>query len=593
LALLLLVISGLIFVAPALWLWKRTVVGPPRATTRCYQCRYDLRGLAAPICPECAAPVLPPGTRLRPPRARRAILCVLAILFSLVIWTAGDFAWLIFKHSTPFQALFPAAYARYQRLDRADDPAAVATLDAYAAGKGSRRAMERAVASVLKTLCPTTDPNSQRRFQLTGPPGEYTGGSYSNTEIASLAAALDSVATSESQHDALLEAIAAAHRQLPICMSSQVDDILCDLLEERRVTRFSSGSGDYRPTRTQPRVLTAHQRTLLTELVLDIQSRHDRAWNNAWGAALEQAAVNGLLTDDQKRRYLEQSFYPEIVVAERAPCAAGDLVPFAVRSHWRTGSGIPVRVRAWPVDDLWRNRVHGNLVSPGPSTTGPNWPCEGWLFLPDKPGTIDLELEVLAEFGPSVIDAYAANVGPPPTAVEQAPWRALLPLTIRKHLTCKLVLLPPTAPRVRMEPSDLSPEQVGDGKPMRVSYAQTPRGLLVCVWPWRPVEGLGFAWDVSIRQNGVEHPIGWAFGPRLNFTSFPAIGIIPDLKLDQSAELVFRSSLGPLERCIWNPTIWAGEVVRPVAFFEPDKNLDPQLGPSSSDLAPPLPATHH
>ena len=340
---LVLVVVLVCFTLAALRLLKRATIGRARANNRCWSCRFDLRAIPdATRCPECGTPAVAPGVRPPTPALERLWLlaCALALLMppayaTMVILRARQ-AW----NASGSGALHASA---------------AGTLISYATGGSTDDAMRKAVAWYAQGLA---DPDPQRG--LSGVLIQRRKGTDATTIVARL---LDDPSIDPARRRRFVAALMNEYRRTPLTWSTQADLILADLLCGQRVQRYSSGSADYLPASNAPRGLDADEARLIVDALLDIQEDHSRKWCRDWGTGIECAFARGLASREQIERYLRNSFDPVFVLMPDVPPRAGDLVVFRYQPRWRSGTGIPVRLRFGVADPAWSGSVDRAVAS--------------------------------------------------------------------------------------------------------------------------------------------------------------------------------------------------------------------------------------
>lgn len=534
-----LVASSLVFFVPSLVLWQRFLLGHKRVGACCYQCGYDWRRVPIERCPECGAAFLARGARPPMRRSLRILYLTLASILTLVWITAGRE--IVRSFEVPF----------------ADGASA---LRAVAAGRGNKTEIINSVREALRPL-------SDAVHKVQGATGEAAPSIMSgigNTKLTMLTEVLQTDSLSESQFDAVLQGFADEYRTQAIWASSDCDQLLADMLAQSRESRFPNRFGN-ESISTSIRELTTNQRNLLIELFLELQAKPDRAWNEAWGRGIEGAAKLGHLTPEQAQRYIEQRYLVKVTPQDLVYAGDHCTLTFSV---FRRGSDFdfPASLRVTSGDAVWNERLRGGVVN-GELMMRDRDTASCVVFLPDTLGDLVLPLDVELTFDKQAIDDFSEYFDYDGDARRGMALAKQFPATVcHKQLKVQMTLQPSPAQPVQLGNGEATPAQFGHGMDLYPDYWTTSDGTIVSIGPTTVAKGLGHAANVFVRQDGIEHPIGWCFKSRLGDCVINAVGLVPSLDINRDAEVVMRSAAGPLLRPIWTPRIWDGEVVRPLKF---------------------------
>jgi len=568
-----LLLSAVLLTGPGLWLAKRAVLGRPRAKWWCWCCRFDLRASppSATTCPECGSAIVTAGQRPPTSRAERASASWLGALCLLpaaqVLFVAGSMAL-----RSPVVAKWFPGFA----LDRAPVGSSVGwqALEAtgqivrsFAAGGATEDALRSAVHRIgaeLATESGTTLFPPDPDLPQAGAP--EVASALGGEGLAAVASVLDDRSLSEAVLDTLIDALADAFETHPVRHSTNIDFTLRAMLAGSWPEKHSSGSSDYRSAHALPRELTFSQRRRLIDMVLTIQADRSYPWNTGWGGAFEAALAKGLATPADLDRYLNQAFLPVLEIDGGTSLRQGDSVQFRVLPQWRAGPNIPVFMRAMPVAGPMSGRVSGRVCIG--EVTSPGWSSSelhtGMLFLPDSVGLLTVDLEAAASFGPDVIDARKASVNPWYYADEEPGWRAMPATTVVKHVLAEIMLNPSRAPPTVVNSMGLAPEAIMAGlRHWTALYDAAGDRLAFEVHLSLARPPLDLAFDVFLRQDGVDHQLGWLFAYRAGMGAAAVAGRVDGLDPSRPIDLVLRSNRGPVERSFWAPVIWEGELVLP------------------------------
>lgn len=562
----LIIISAIVMTPAGVMLLKRAIIGRRRAGVKCYNCGFDLVGSRGVTerCPECAAVIVAPGRR--PPMARRTRVkfAMLALILLQPSFYMGLIGWEMIRSTPVYAWLFPDSVLRRtprtpMEADSAQQ-AASARFRAYPGGGVSSAELDSALRAYMNYL------NTPGMTLFPVKPGTESG-LRSTHLIASgrgfraasdLAAILDDKSIPDERYSALIDAVANAYERSPISASTNVDDVLCDLLMGARSKRYGGGTGDYEPTGA-PRQLGAAERNRLVRMILTIQGDSQRMWNWRWGEGFENAAAVGNVDRTDVDLYLDQVFSPRIVIPEGTKLERGDVVRFYVHPSWRNGAGMPVRVRLVGASPPLRERVAGDIVAgqlfltaEGSVTYG------GFLFLPDVTGKLTIDLDLEADFGPGIAHAQEhVYSGPHDNTLS----RRLPAHKSRKRARLEVELIDSTSPRTVDDDAGITPEQ------MKRHFGATIRceggGDGTTVWGSISARGLTIdtAFDIAIRQGEREYPMGWVLVQRIGDEWTQFSGPAPGFDPARSFELLLRSDKGPIERAAWIPRIWKGQLV--------------------------------
>jgi hypothetical protein len=290
-----------------------------------------------------------------------------------------------------------------------------------------------------------------------------------------------------------------------------------------------------------------------------LQARSGQSWNGLWGIAIEHAFDAGRVSKERFTQYLKGRARPRLVMETRTP-AAGDTVGFMLGPHWRAGTNAPVFIQLRPVGE-WTSRVRGAAVTGEVRSIG--WGAhrlDGLILLPDKPGRITIEFDVVCTWGDAVIDNLKSRVNPFDPDGHESMWRKFPPGTVARRISIDLDLQPSKSPRVTMDDKGLAAAQVRRlCTNVYVGHARSEHGQKVHVGIGFRGNTLDMAFDGTLRQGDRQWPLDWAMCDRISEgMSFTAAA--PGLDPTQPVDIVLSSGPGMLERPYWMPTIWKGQL---------------------------------
>gem|GEM_PF-5955982 len=293
------------------------------------------------------------------------------------------------------------------------------------------------------------------------------------------------------------------------------------------------------------------------------------------------------MSREQTVQYLKNALTPFTSINRPGQLYAGDVCHLRVGTHGRGSErGVPFAMRVVPRGEVWKGRVFGKGIAGGAI----HFPGDGHeisIMLPDLEGPVTFEFDLVVEYGEVAAKTLAADYGWQPDPEREAKARSVGEARFTFHGSRLLNLKPSRMPRPIFERTTASPSDFGDAKPYRAYWYSFPSGTIFEVWPdVEKSNGLGLAAEVFIRQSGREHRLGWTFVPRLRNNPWPLYALIRDFDLGQPAELIYRSSRGPLERPIWTPRLWAGEIVRPLVIDKRYKRKGPPPHVEGLDTTP-------
>lgn len=537
----LLFLTVLVFSVPAMVFWRRCIVGHDRVGSRCHRCGYDWRKSTSGCCPECGTAHLKVGTRPPMRGSLRTLYAILASILSLVVVTVGREV---------------GVGLRMPLMD------GTSSLREIAAGKAER---DEIVASVREALRDLSNPMQGMTIPVNDPALVIRNGA-GTKKFAAVAEILQSTRISEAQFDAVLQAIADEYRERTIFLNSSCDILLADMLAQSRSRRFPVAAMRSDAAASPIRELTPKQRHVLVELFLDLQARPDRPWNEEWGRALEGAGILGHLNPEQARRYIENRYVVEAKVSDLT--YAGDLCVVQL-SFFRRGSDydFPISVRVTSSDPTWHDRLRGGAIR-GQVIRRNLDEASCIAFLPDSPGDAIIPLDVEVTFDKQAIkdsaEYFDSLTNDAQHCVSLA--KRFPSLVGHKQVSVRLQLLQSPVAPVTVTQGEATAQRFGDGMDLYPDYWPMDGGAIVSIEPTVVWGGMGHAAQAFVRQDGVEHPIGWCFKSRLGDCVINAVGFVPGLDVNRDAEVVLRSDVGPLLRPVWTPRLWDGEVVRPLKF---------------------------
>ncbi|MCC6678263.1 MAG: hypothetical protein IT436_14070 [Phycisphaerales bacterium] len=572
----------LVFTVSGVRMVKRGVIGRPRFRGYCYECRFDLRDRqAGGVCPECGAVIIAVGQRPAQDWKKRAWLVAQASALLLPWGVVGPTAWRVADMAGLWVWVFPSHYleAVAGSQDRRTMAATGVVLRRYASGGSSEAAMRRAVWAVARDL--------ERPEWSRGSPGGNMGlKSRTENEIGSgfqgagpddLAAALDTPELSAGRFDALLAEVIEAFGKTAVAYSTDVDAMLAVLLAGDRAA-IRAWADDKHPVNA-PRVLREEQINALAEMVLAVQGDPARPWNPRWGLGLERAYANGRVSEEQIRRYLEQSFAPRMLFYDGSKLPRGDVADFEIVGGWRDGGGRPVRMTAVAKGEF-AGRVIGEVTrGQSTSTHDTSLRFDGKVLLPDDTGVKRVTLEVRAEFTPDQIDremkadhsTYRDQKG------RLEGLRTFPAVTVAKEVVAELELVETNAPRIVQDAGGVRAEDLWPrGQKPGVLFRRTPEGVKVGIYEYFQRPAVDLALSCSLRQNGTEYPLGWSFAPRFGGSRLSYGPVVSGIDPGRPVDVVFRSDTGLLERPVWTPRVWKGDAV-----FEgvlPREDTDGRMG---------------
>lgn len=566
----------LVFTVPCVRMLRRAVIGRKRFKGRCYECKFDLRGRAAGgVCPECGSAIIAVGAR--PPISGRERLWLIAQATALLLpWVLiGAVAWKLAVFSGLGARMFPARFLE-SKQGRMAEEAAGAILRRYAAGVSSEAAMRKAVDAVARQ---TSDPERAKwlaRNQAEQRTQNEIRSGYHGAGPDDLAAALDEPGMSAKRFDALLRAVIAAYDERPVNEGTDVDAVIAALLAgDLSVTR-EQGSNSEHPTH-QPRELTSEQRASLTGLVLKVQGDQARPWNSLWGSGLELAFSKGLASEAQIRRYLEQSFNPSIIVYDGEKLPRGDVVDFEIKGGWRDAAGSPVRLSA-KATGSFADRVTGQVTrGQTRSTYDSSLRFDGMLLLPDELGKRTLTMEVSATYSPELVEKEEKSEGSklPGEAERLAVRKAFPAVTVTKTVSVDLDLVENDAPKVVEEEAGITVARLWPpgSWSATVLYRPVSGGIDIGVYNRFDRPPIDLAFSGFVRQDGMEHRIGWGFVPRYaGRMGLSLRGVVEGIDPKRPVDVILRSDVGLLERPVWSPRVWKGQqVFKDVRLAEDDE----------------------
>jgi hypothetical protein len=562
--LLLLAASALLLTIPGLRLLKRGTIGRPKVRDGCWRCGFSLAGLPGAVgcCPECGSPVVALGHRPPTPAKERLLLlaiaglCLVPGLHSTVILGQVLTQSSVFASLSPSTVLSRASRAGVQNWQIYN--AAGTQAQSFAQGSLGEKPLRSALDRMALELenkgtaflgMPYPTQSESRRIDS----------QFGGEGLAKVAAALDDRSLPSDRLDVLLDALAHAYETHAVAHSTDIDHVVCGMLGGAWPDRHSSSSGEYKPTLPSPRDLTPAQRARLVKMVLTVQQAPDHPWNPAWGQALERAAASGAVDPGDMRRYLEQSFAPRIILDEGTTVRQGDVLRFRIDPGWVTGSPIPLFVKVRAASPSFAGRVQGGVCVG--TITNPdmnsNQQYDAYLFLPDTTGPVRLELEVAVSFGGDCIDALKGWINPWGYETQEPAWRKLPAVTVVKKASIDLQLVASDSPRTREEAT--GSDEVAAGLSATCWYCGTTDNAVyeVSVSP----ASADLAAEVFLRQDTVERRLGWAFSYRIGWQGLRLAGTAAGIDPTRPVDVVVRSSLGPVERSYWAPTVWKGEAV--------------------------------
>lgn len=543
---------------PALYYLKLATIGRRKAGRECWECRFDLASLGglASLCPECGAPIVPPGTRPKTPRPTRVWLLACALV---LLAPAALIASFILRNLV----LVPA---------RAQHHASAANhLSQYAAGSGTDADMRSAVQEFARVLSEGGDPPPTSAPAAVPMPGgdpafDRQINTHTSTTLSQAAARLLDDATADpARRLAFLQALMDEYRSRPIRQATHVDDIILDLLAGQRMRRIGMTSSDVVWASPTPRLIDAEEASLIVGTFLEIQKDPARLWNPSWGAGIERAWARGLLKPADIDRYIRQSINPAVVVVPDVPPRAGDVIEILVSPRWKGGSGAPVRLHAKSVGPQWQDRLVG------PITRAVDWyqnsgsfdrEYRGLLLLPDTPGKHRVTLELTVETGPDVFNALKSRVNPFDRDGDAPTWHALPALAHTLTTTIDLDLEPARAAPAQFSDRGIAPADLRL-RPALFAVPHSDGSADVAVVLSISSRSIDIAFDAILTQDGREVPLGWGLSRRFDpdrAISFRATA--PALDTTKPVTLLFRSAPGLLARPAACPVFWSGSVER-------------------------------
>jgi hypothetical protein len=330
---------------------------------------------------------------------------------------------------------------------------------------------------------------------------------------------------------------------------------------ETRAARDGGGTWSYVFTNPVPRKLTPPQRDRLVQMMLRIQGDPSRQWNPQWGFGIEHAAVAGLLKDADVSRYLDQIFCPSIFIPDGTTLDRGEVVPFFVVPGWRSGSSIPVKIRAVSAREPFADRLAGSVMDGQVSfATESSMTHQGWLLLPDTTGAVTLDLELEAETGANVLIAAKDEISPF-DGVNHPIWSRLPNHVARKRVTTAIQLVESHTPIVGEDAGSITAQQVLNYVAGATVNCRSSGDIsLVSGWAGFRHLPVDVAFDVYVRQGEREMRIGWIMALRSGIASNSFSAAIRDFSPDEDCDIELRSNPGKIERAREVSHLWKGKL---------------------------------
>jgi ribosomal protein L37E len=286
----------------------------------------------------------------------------------------------------------------------------------------------------------------------------------------------------------------------------------------------------------------------LAEQALARQADPGRPWSPAWARLFERVVVGAPRATEQRARFDRQQWLMTMAVRRRV--LHGGSVALIIKLEPRFGS------RPWGVQDV---RVTGLTLGPvehQPPGEPPVADRESWTVLGSEvvvPLT-DAEWARLAVGGVHEVRATVEAVSTDRVMVATQSLRAAGPVRIEAPLRLR------TDPALRQAVTDAvsaagTRVTLGaDGRPDRLDVT-VPLSV-------RP-SPVGFAWDVSLRADGREYPVGIAYF-RPNVAGLMAAeGVLPPAFTADRADVVLRPSRSAASMKIDLAEIWGEPLVIP------------------------------
>lgn len=538
------------------------IKGPKRRKGFCAHCGYDITSIAASLCPECGK-AIDSTARIPSPRgylSKSVIFGLVCLMICLpaAYWsfTLGSIAW------------------RPPRVTLTATPAgnAAAPLPANTSSSTSPADAKSVQGMVNATLYPLT----QRRNERRDPFGtdriaeaERTGvmhNSVGNPELKALADLLESASTPEQEWQAHFDATLAAYAASDLRSSSSVDEVLRALM----IGTYNEYGDRGRNTGTI-RSLSRQNADRLAEMLLEIQAKPERMWNGMWGEILDHAVVNDMLTADQLKRYAENAVSFGVTPQNPDDVRQGDAAALALIYRTRCGLEPAVLLSVEATDKKMKHRVHLSSHSAVIDLRWMGMNPHVIVFLPDRDGEHTLTLRFTHQISPAIKKTAAMGVNPRDNPLVPPVLAKLPPVTVTRDVPVAITAAASQAPKVKMQPrSTLSRDDRIDGFRNLTMTAAGGEPIYSFSLPRTGPEGMAYAMNVFVRQNGVEQKLGWAYAPRVESFTIPAVGTLKGFDPKKPAEIVLRPDLGPLIRSFWSPVVWQGEEVVPVNIFDLD-----------------------